>query len=145
MEIYDKHQKKNKIKAFINVGGGIASLGSTENVQYIPSGLTMSLPMMNYPMRGVLIQLAEENIPIIHLLNVNQLAKKYGLPISPTPLPAPGEGEIFIQKRYSVLLTSVVTLFLMASIGFVFYMEKKKHRLGTEQIPIQRTTGLDEI
>ena len=79
------------------------------------------------------------------MLNVNQLAKKYGLPISPTPLPAPGEGEIFIQKRYSVLLTSVVTLFLMASIGFVFYMEKKKHRLGTEQIPIQRTTGLDEI
>ncbi|MCW8813519.1 MAG: poly-gamma-glutamate system protein, partial [Chlorobium sp.] len=94
MEIYDQHRKKSKIKAFINVGGGIASMGSTENSQFVPSGLTMSLPMMNYPMRGVLIKMAEENIPVIHLLNINQLAKKYGLPISPTPLPMPGEGEV---------------------------------------------------
>jgi poly-gamma-glutamate system protein len=145
MEVYEKHQKKNKIKAFINVGGGISSMGSTENAQFIPSGLTLSLPMMNYPMRGVLIQMAEENIPIIHLLNINQLAIKYGLPVSPTPLPMPGEGEIFIQKRYSVLLTLLVTIFLMAAIGFVFFMEKKRHRLGSEQIPVQRKTSLDEI
>ena len=65
--------KKNNIKAFINVGGGIASLGSTENAQFIPTGLSISLPMMNYPRRGVLIRIAKENIPIIHLLNINQL------------------------------------------------------------------------
>ena len=145
MEIYNQHKKKSKIKAFINVGGGIASMGSTENSQFVPSGLTMSLPMMNYPMRGVLIQMAEEGIPVIHLLNIRQLAKKYGLPISPTPLPLPGEGEIFIQKRYSIILTSAVTLFLTVAIAFVFFMERKRHRLGTEQIPIQRKTNLDEI
>jgi poly-gamma-glutamate system protein len=145
MEIYEEQSKKNRIKVFINVGGGISSMGSTENARFIPSGLTMSLPMMNYPMRGVIIQMAEENVPIIHLLNINQLARKYGLPVSPTPLPMPGEGEIFIQKRYSVLLTSLVTIFLMAAIGYVFFMERKRHRLGTEQIPIQRKTSLDEI
>jgi len=101
--------------------------------------------MMNYPIRGVLIQMAEENIPIIHLLNINQLAIKYGLPISPTPLPMPGEGEVFIQKRYSVILTSAVTLFLTIAIAFVFFMERKRHRLGTEQIPMQRKTSIDEI
>jgi poly-gamma-glutamate system protein len=145
MEIYVQHRKKSKIKAFINVGGGISSMGSTENAQFIPSGLTMSLPMMNYPIRGVLIQMAEENIPIIHLLNINQLAKKYGLPISPTPLPMPGEGEVFIQKRYSVILTSAVTLFLTIAIALVFFMERKRHRLGTEQIPMQRNIHIDEI
>jgi poly-gamma-glutamate system protein len=145
MEIYNQYRKKSKIKAFINVGGGIASMGSIENSQFVPSGLSMSLPMMNYPMRGVLIQMAEENIPIIHLLNINQLAKKYGLPISPTPLPVPGEGEVFIQKRYSIVLTSAVTLFLTIAIILVFVMEKKRHRLGTEQIPIQRKTIVDEI
>jgi poly-gamma-glutamate system protein len=145
MEIYNQYRKKSKIKAFINVGGGIASMGSIENSQFVPSGLSMSLPMMNYPMRGVLIQMAEENIPIIHLLNINQLAKKYGLPISPTPLPVPGEGEVFIQKRYSIVLTSAVTLFLTLAIVLVFVMEKKRHRLGTEQIPIQRKTIVDEI
>jgi poly-gamma-glutamate system protein len=145
MEIYDKYRKKDNIKAFINVGGGIASLGSTENAQFIPSGLSISLPMMNYPRRGVLIRMAEDNIPIIHLLNINQLAHKYGLPISPTPLPLPGEGEIFIQRRYSVILTLVVTIFLTAAIAFVFLMERKRHRLGTEQIPLQKKLDFDEI
>jgi len=138
IEIYNEHRKKDNINAFINVGGGIASLGSTENAQFIPTGLSISLPMMNYPRRGVLIRMAEENISIIHLLNINQLANKYGLPISPTPLPLPGEGEIFIQRRYSVILTLVVTIFLTAAIAFVFLMERKRHRLGTQQIPLQK-------
>lgn len=145
IDIYDKYREKNNFKAFINVGGGISSLGSTENVQFIPSGLSMSLPMMNYPRRGVLIRMAEENIPIIHLLNINQLARKYGLPISPTPLPVPGEGEVFVQRRYSVILTAVLTLFLTIAIAFVLFMEKKRHKLGTEQIPIQKKVNFDEI
>ena len=145
IDIYDKYREKNNIKAFINVGGGISSLGSTENDKFIPSGLSMSLPMMNYPRRGVLIRMAEENIPIIHLLNINQLARKYGLPISPTPLPVPGEGQVFVQRRYSVILTVVLTLFLIAAIAFVFFMEKKRHKLGTEQIPVQKKVNFDEI
>jgi hypothetical protein len=68
------------------------------------------------------------------LLNVNQLAQQYGLPLNPTPLPRPGEGDIFIQKRYSVLLTTGVTFFLVIAIAFVFLMERKRHKLGTEQV-----------
>ena len=136
--IYNNHRKKYPIKAFINVGGGISSLGSKENAQFIPSGLSKTLPMKNFPTRGILIQMAEENIPIIHLLNITQLANKYGLPVSPTPLPQPGEGEIFIQKRYSVILTAAVTLFLIIAISFVFFMERKRHQLGTEQISMQK-------
>ena len=143
--IYDSLKKKDKIKAFINVGGGISSIGSTENVQFIPSGLSTTLPMKNFPTRGVIIRMAEKNIPVIHLLNINQLAHQYGLPISPSPLPQPGDGEIFIQKRYSVILTAVLTLFLIASISFVFFMEMKRHRLGTERIPKQGEVGTMEI
>ena len=140
LDIYDKQRKKDKIKAFINVGGGISSVGSIENVNYIPSGLSKSLPMRNYPVRGLIVQMAERNIPIIHLLNVNQLAQEYGLQINPTPLPRPGEGEIFIQRRYSVPLTAGVTLFLTLAISFIFLMERKRHRLGTEQISVK---GID--
>ena len=134
IEIYNQHREKNKIKAFINVGGGISSIGSVENAQFIPNGLSRTLLMKNFPVRGLLIQMAEKNIPVIHLLNVNQLAQEYGLQINPTPLPRPGEGEIFIQKRYSVLLTAGVTFFLIIAISFVFFMERKRHQLGTEQV-----------
>ena len=138
MEIYNNHKKNNSIKAFINVGGGIASLGSTENAQFISSGFSKTLAMKNFPRRGVLIHMAEENIPIIHLLNITQLALNYGLPVSPTPLPFPGEGEIFIQRQYNVTLTIMVTIFLMIAIALVYIMEKKRHSLGSEQIPMQK-------
>jgi len=144
-EIYNKLRKKDKIKAFINVGGGISSIGSVENVNFIPSGLSKTLPMKNFPVRGLLIQMAEKNIPIIHLLNVKQLAQEYGLPENPTPLPRPGEGEIFIQKRYSVLLTTGVTFFLVIAISFVFFMERKRHQLGTEQVIVRQKEAEPEL
>ncbi len=141
IDVFNKHRKKEKIKAFINVGGGISSIGSFENAKFIPGGLSKTLPMKNYPVRGVMIYMAEKNIPVIHLLNINQLANQYGLQVNPTPLPRPGEGEIFIQKRYSVILTAGVALFLTIAITFVFLMEKKRHQLGTEQVrtPIKST------
>ena len=145
MDVFDHHREKKKIKAFINVGGGISSIGSVENGKYIPTGLSTILPMKNYPVRGVMIQMAENNVPIIHLLNINKLALKYGLPVNPVPLPRAGEGEIFIQKRYSVLLTLSVTIFLVLTIGFVFFMERKRHQLGTEQVVIQRNESVPEL
>ena len=145
IEIYNQYRKKDKIKAFINVGGGISSIGSIENANFIPSGLSKTLPMKNFPVRGLLIQMAEKNIPVIHLLNVNQLAQQYGLQINPTPLPRPGEGEIFIQKRYSVLLTTGATFFLVMAIAFVFFMERKRHQLGTEEVKVFQTNTEPEL
>ena len=145
IDIYNYYRQKKKIKAFINVGGGISSIGSVENGKYIPTGLSTSLPMKNYPVRGVMIYMAEKNIPVIHLLNVNNLAQSYGLPINPIPLPLAGEGEIFIQKRYSVWLTIGVTIFLVLAIAFVFFMERKRHQLGTEQVVVHRGDVIPEL
>ncbi|MCK9399394.1 MAG: poly-gamma-glutamate system protein [Bacteroidales bacterium] len=132
MEIYEKFSQGQPIKAFINVGGGIASLGNTINGQLIPSGLTEHLPMSNFPLRGVIIQMGQKGIPIIHILNLDQILAKYGLPVNPVPLPDPGEGGIFIQKKYNVVVTAFATLILVTVIIFIYISEKKHHRLGTD-------------
>jgi hypothetical protein len=90
--------------------------------------------MKNFPQRGTLIYMAQMNIPIIHLLNINSLAENYQLPISPIPLPEPGEGKIFVQRQYSLLLTISVTIFLIGIIIIIYFYEKKRHKLGTEHI-----------
>lgn len=133
LDIYKK-QSSGPIKLFINVGGGIASIGSIENYQFIPGGFSPPLQMMNYPIKGVLIRMSEDNIPFVHLLNINQLAAKYGLPVSPVPMPQPGEGDIFIQQRYNIALTIFVTFVLISFILVVLIMEKRRHKLGTESI-----------
>ena len=144
LEIYDEHSKGQPIKAYINVGGGIASLGNTINGKLIPPGLTQFLPMRNFPVRGVIIQMGLEEIPIIHLLNINTLLAKYGLPASPVPLPEPGVGEIFIQKKYSIIVTSIATLILIIVIIFVYFGERKHHRLGTDAVPLTTNQRMDK-
>jgi hypothetical protein len=139
MEIYEAHSAGKPIKAFINVGGGIASLGNTINGKLIPPGLTEFLPMRNFPVHGVIIQMAKSEIPVIHLLNINQLLTKYGLARSPVPLPEPGEGEIFVQKKYSFLITSIATLILIIVVVLVYFSERKHHKLGTDVVPLHST------
>ncbi|MCX6234776.1 MAG: poly-gamma-glutamate system protein [Bacteroidetes bacterium] len=144
MEIYEKISQGQPIKAFINVGGGIASLGNTINGQLIPSGLTQHLPMSNFPLRGVIIQMGQKGIPIIHLLNIDQLLAKYGLPINPVPLPEPGDGGIFIQKKYNVIITAVATFVLVTVIVFIYLSERKHHRLGTDVVPLPNYQNPDK-
>lgn len=134
MEIYEKSDKGKPVKLFINVGGGIASLGNSVNGELIPSGLTERLPMSNYPVQGVIVQMGKKGIPIIHLLNINQLLEKYDLPITPVPLPEPGEGGIFIREKYNVLVTAIATVILVTVIIFVYIAERKRHRLGTDVV-----------
>lgn len=138
MDIYNHYSDGKPIKAFINIGGGIASLGNTINGKLIPPGLTELLPMRNFPVRGVIIQMGQMEIPIIHLLNISKLTEKFGLPNSPVPLPEPGEGGIFVQKKYNIWVTAMATLILVIIIVFVYFKERKQHQLGTDAVPLPR-------
>ena len=134
MDIYEQSDIGKPVKVFINVGGGIASLGNSVNGELIPSGLTERLPMSNYPVQGVIVRMGKKGIPIIHLLNINQLLEKYDLPITPVPLPEPGEGGIFIREKYNVVVTAIATAILVTVIIFVYIAERKRHRLGTDVV-----------
>ena len=63
-------------------------------------------------MKGVLIRMAERGLPVIHLLDVQRLAKRHGLPIDPVPLPELGQGPVYFTERYDrvVLLLLVIAL-----------------------------------
>jgi hypothetical protein len=58
------------------------------------------------------------------------------LPISPVPPPEPGEGGIFVEKKYNIFVTSIATFFLVAVIVLVYLSEQKRHRLGTDVVPM---------
>lgn len=144
MEIYEENSKGQPIKAFINVGGGIASLGNTVNGQLIPPGLNENLPVRNFPVRGVIIEMGKAEIPVIHIMNIKQLLAKYGLPYSPVPMPEPGEGGIFVHREYNLIITGIATLFLIIVIVLVYLSEQKFHRLGTDLVPIQKANRAEK-
>lgn len=92
---------RGDIKAFINVGGSLTSLGWDEKISKIDSGLVKNLKKNDDPNRGLIFRFYEENIPVIHLLNIDYIAKKYALPVDPIPQPVPGNVSL---KNYYLRL-----------------------------------------
>lgn len=136
MAIYDSVAREvgRPIEAYVNVGGGIASLGSGINQKFIPPGLSKALPRRNFPTKGTLILFAERRIPVIHLLEIEHLASKYGIfsateEIIPPELFDIGLGDVFRERRYHVGVTIFVTLLLIAAIGFLVWKDFKRHQL----------------
>ena len=95
MEIYAAAAGGAPIKAFINVGGSWANMGTDSGVLEIKPGLAEAVAIPAPGKRGVIQEMAARGVPVIHLLYVKGLAERYGLPWDPVPLPKPGEGEIF--------------------------------------------------
>jgi poly-gamma-glutamate system protein len=134
LKVYEKHSKGHPIKAYINIGGGIASLGTIVNGTIIPSGLSKQLPVKNYPVRGAIIEMAKRGIPVIHFYNIRQMWADYELPENPIPLPEPGAGGIFVRMKYNVTVAWVAVGVLSTMILLAGYIDRRKHRLGTEPV-----------
>lgn len=144
MEIYKEHSKSLPIKAYINVGGGIASLGNAINGSLIPEGLTPFIPQKNFPVRGVMIQMGQEHIPVIHLLNIDKIISKYGLQSNETTQFEPGIGKIFVNKKYNILIISIALGILIIIILYIYFVDKKYHKLGTDVVPISSVSATNK-
>lgn len=100
MSFFEEAARGRAYRLYVNVGGGVASLGSSHNRSLLPSGLSFELGAHNWPRKGNMILFSERGVPVVHLLRVITLAREFGLPVSPDFLPQPGEGEIFVREMY---------------------------------------------
>lgn len=141
VELYDRDSllRHKKIAAYINVGGGLASLGGAPNARLIPSGLTLRLEERNYPNRGVLNIFAERGVPIIHLLEVEKLARVAGVTDdSDQPFRA-GDGPLFVSYRYNLWVVCGSLLLLLGANAVVLRRDVR-HRMMGRPNP-ERTTA----
>ncbi|GAH22597.1 unnamed protein product, partial [marine sediment metagenome] len=91
MQLYRAASNGKSIKAFVNIGGTTPNYGNTLASITYPNGLVINGPKIpDHPERGLIFEYQNLGIPIIHLLNIRDLAVKNGLPIDPIPLPEIG-------------------------------------------------------
>ncbi len=100
MRIYQESSGSAGVSAFVNIGGGYANLGTSELALALKPGLNTRMEIPGKPERGVLFEMAARRVPCVHLLFIQGLVAKYGLPWDPVPLPAPG-GEFGDSHLYS--------------------------------------------
>lgn len=108
MSFWAEAQRGHAYKLSVNVGGGVASLGSSHNRLLVPSGLSFDLGEHNWARKGTMVLFAEQGVPVVHLLNVTRLAEDNGLPVAPDFLPQPGEGPLFERQMYSLPLAAAM-------------------------------------
>ncbi len=114
MELYRQEARGQRIKAYVNVGGNLASLGvplrdMREMFGWsLTSGLHFDLWKWNWPRAGTMVQLAREGVPVLHLGNLNSIAEDYALPVAPTFMPNVAEGGALTTEMYDVRIAAVL-------------------------------------
>ena len=119
LEVYRLYAKGYPIKLYVNVGGGVASLGKSINGSLIPPGLSRSLDTRLLGTEGVVMQMAQRGLPVVHILKVRELVDEYRLLELPVPLPNPGEAKTFYEERYSIKIAVMAIAILL---GFMIIL-----------------------
>ncbi|MBL7013314.1 MAG: poly-gamma-glutamate system protein [Candidatus Marinimicrobia bacterium] len=116
--------------AFINVGGGVASLGTSFNHRLLPPGVVHRNDVTDITrpggIEGVLSHFAKQNVPIIHILNIKALTESLNLPFAPIPLPEIGSGKLYADETYNLIITFIAFLIIAGAVVGVGIHSKKK-------------------
>ena len=123
MRLYEKSAGESAIISFINIGGSWANIGSDPGILELKPGLVKISHIPPAERRGVLFEMASRGIPVIHLLFVQGLAKTYGLPWDPSPLPAPGKGRVYslAREKQPVFLVLAAVYLVLVTVVMIFH------------------------
>ena len=144
MAIYEAQAGGSKYKAYINVGGGTISVGRSIGKKLFDPGLNLRARPVALQVDSVMSRFMRDGVPVIHLVQVDELANAYGLPIAPTEarLTFDGgvltEGTVFVRRQYRrglaatllvVLLISLRAL-VLTDLGFRLFRGRAKKAAG---------------
>ena len=134
MKVYNSKYKK--YDAYINIGGGLSSIGTSINGRLISDGYHRTIHNNNLPRKGTMFRFAETGTPIIQLSDFVELARKYELPEAPVPLPEPGTGSVFVNERYNVTIAIISLFILIALITVVLLFDHSQMKLKDNEVKI---------
>ncbi|MBD3166669.1 poly-gamma-glutamate system protein [bacterium] len=129
--IYREYAGGDPVDMYVNIGGALSSIGDSRNVDenMIPVGISKPLPSRNYPRRGAIHEFSDLGIPVLNITNIYTLADRFALPWTPTPLPEPGSGLLFSERRYNLWITALALVIVLATLIIVLLFDRRTQRL----------------
>ncbi len=140
MELYRQYSAGREIKTYINVGGGTSSVGTKVGKRIFKPGLNRSVPRGAADLDSVMTNFGLDGIPVVHLIKINTLAERYGLPLQPLTMPLLGEGKVFYKDVHSTFLVSLalaviillLVIFVRLDWGYRLLNASKRERPSTQ-------------
>ena len=142
MDVYDEYAGKAGIRAYINIGGGTASVGTHVGKKQLKPGLNLARPRGGKLVDSVMLRFLDREVPVIHITGVVAIAKTYGLAVEPTQMPRVGVGSVYIKPEYNRWLAGAGILAVLAAM-FAFIRRDVGIRLLTSGMKT-RTRGQPE-
>ncbi|HCM59836.1 MAG TPA: hypothetical protein DIS74_05600 [Bacteroidales bacterium] len=114
--------REANISLLINIGGNETALGGCVHALGIPNGLNYEMTHCNDPDRGLISRLNESGIPFINMLDIKDLASRYGMAVSP------GTKYSESTNLYNVTTTNRVMLAFILAISLVpvFFLRRRQ-------------------
>ncbi len=130
LNIYSSYLPLERYSAVLNVGGGVASLGTSFNQKLLPPGIVNRSNIIeigkNDGIEGAFSKLIKLNITGLHILNIKSITEDYNLPFAPIPNPKIGTGHLYLEERYNLLIVSLCLIIISGAVLFVGYQSKKQ-------------------
>ena len=131
-DIYNEYHPIDKYDGVVNIGGGVASLGTSFNYRLIPPGIVNRSDIVDIDnssgIEGTFSYFLKKNIIGLHILNIESIIENYNLPFAPIPHPKIGEGVLYAKERYNLTIVFLCFLILTGSVAFIGYKSKKQIR-----------------
>lgn len=116
MDLYRLHARGRPIRAYVNVGGSLVSIGPKPVKRVYEPGLIRRLPPRAALIDSVIKRFVRGGVPVINLSKIVPLAERYGLPIEPTAMPAVGRGLVFARQEIDPRLAAAALGAICASL-----------------------------
>jgi len=108
MKIYDERAGRKRIKLYVNVGGGLGSLGARINGLIIRPGLTTSFLGVRFKRHGAMTLMAKRKVPVVHINYIEKLCQRYGYPADPQSDRTPGLGPMYARPVHDLRLAGAL-------------------------------------
>ena len=128
MALYGEKAKGAPIRTYINIGGGAASVGRSVGKKLFRPGINRRSPPGAGLVDGVMPRFVAQKVPVIHLVQILDLAERYSFELEPARMPGVGLGDIFDANEYSSPLVASILCGLIGSL-FVFIRSDVGFRL----------------
>lgn len=129
MEILRSGEPQGGYPILVNIGGGVASLGTSFNHKLLPPGIVGRAELENISrpggIEGVFSLIVREGTKAMHILNIQKLTDMHNMPYAPIPIPEIGKGQLYAKERFNLVVT---TLCLLLVGGMVFGVGWHSHQ-----------------
>jgi poly-gamma-glutamate system protein len=121
-----KMELLRNVDLLINIGGNQASLGACPHALSIPNGYQSDYSPCHCTDRGIIARMAARDVPFIELLNIRDLAVRYGVDLEASDTNAESERLFFTRRTQPAAAAGSLAVIGLAMLGLGRFNGKRR-------------------